>query len=831
MPPLQPSCADRNATRRTSLPLVESLARDVRFACRALRRDATVATFAILIAGLGIGASTTVFSIVQALLFRPLPFAEPDRLVWIANGDSENLSAQTVQVSNLLELTEQSRSYTGIAGFYPFYAPGDIRLTGATGEPERLTGVPITQQFFPLLGITPLVGRTFDADESQWNAPRTVVLGHAFWERRFAADRQIVGRTIILDGAPSTVIGVLPPSFDFAAIFTPGRRVDLFLPYPLSPETNRKGNTLALIGRLRDGVQIEAARNEARSIGRRIVTGNVGGVSRNKLDPRVSPLRERISGRFQPALLALIGAVGFLMLLVCANLSNLLLVRASIRQREMAVRAALGATRAHVMRQMLVESLLLSIGGALLGLALAIGGTRLVAQLQGTTLPLLSDVQVDGVVLGFTVLVALATGIGFGMLPALQASGIPLTTVLADGSRGSTGGRSGWVRRSIVVTEIALACVLLTGAGLLTRSLTRVLDTDLGFASENLLAIRVDPHRSGTTLAQRNAYFDDVVRSVSAVPGVERLGLTDALPLGDNFGWRRWGASASEQPRGDYQGPQPLVRMIDEAYLGAMRIPLRAGRAFTAADDSASEPVIIVNETLATVMWPGTDPIGKVVHTSGKTRRVVGVVGSVRYFALDRDVDAEMYLPLRQTGDYQSVDLVIRSAMAPTSIAASVRAVLKRVDPSLPVVEFRTMEQLVDRSLFARRFVVLLVTGFAAFGLLLSALGIYAVISYSVNQRTQEMGIRMALGATPRDVRAHVLGETGTLVVAGLACGLPLSWMAARAISGLLFDVGASDPTTFVATLAILSTVAALAGYVPARRATRVDPAIALRPR
>jgi ABC-type antimicrobial peptide transport system permease subunit len=241
--------------------------------------------------------------------------------------------------------------------------------------------------------------------------------------------------------------------------------------------------------------------------------------------------------------------------------------------------------------------------------------------------------------------------------------------------------------------------------------------------------------------------------------------------------------------------------------------------------------VIIVNETLATVMWPGTDPIGKVVHTSGKTRRVVGVVGSVRYFALDRDVDAEMYLPLRQTGDYQSVDLVIRSAMAPTSIAASVRAVLKRVDPSLPVVEFRTMEQLVDRSLFARRFVVLLVSGFAAFGLLLSALGIYAVISYSVNQRTQEMGIRMALGATPRDVRAHVLGETGTLVVAGLICGLPLSWMATRAIRGLLFDVGASDPPTFVAALAILSTVAALAGYVPARRATRVDPAIALRPR
>ena len=605
--------------------------RDLRFAWRALRRDATVTMFAIVIAGLGIGASTTVFSIVQALLFRPLPFSEPDRLVWVANGSSENLSAQTVQVSNLLELTEQSRSFKGVAGFFPFYAPGDIRLTGA-GEPERLTGVPVTQQFFPLLGVRPLLGRTFDERESRFKGPKAVMLAYDFWQRRFAGDRNIVGRSIILDGEPSTVIGVLPASFDFAAIFTPGRRADLFLAFPLSPETNRQGNTLALIGRLRDGAQLAAAQNEATDIGRRIQTGNVGGVSRNAFDPRLSPLRERISGRFQTALVALIGAVAFLMLLVCANLSNLLLVRASIRQREMAVRAALGAARAHVMRQMLAESLMLGLGGASLGLALAVSGTRLVARLQGTTLPLLSDVRVDGVVLGFTVLVAVVTGIGFGMLPALQASSVPLSTVLADGSRGSTGGRSGWVRRSIVVTEIALGCVLLTGAGLLTRSLARVMDVDLGFNADRLLAIRVDPGRAGTTLAQRNAYFNDVVRSVSAVPGVQQLGLTDALPLGDNFGWRRWSASANRVQPND-QDPQPLVRMIDEGYLAAMRIPLRAGRAFTTADDAAGEPVIIVNEMLAAVLWPGTDPLGKVLKTSGQARRVVGVVSSVRYFA------------------------------------------------------------------------------------------------------------------------------------------------------------------------------------------------------
>jgi predicted permease len=805
--------------------------RDVRFAWRALRRDATVTTFAIAIAGLGIGASTTVFSIVQALLIRPLPFSEPERLVWIANGTSENLSAQTVQVSNLIDLTEQSRSYTMVAGFFPFYAPGDIRLTGDTGEPERLTGVPVTQTFFPLLGVTPVVGRTFDDRESRQNGPKAVILAHELWQRRFGADRNIVGRAIILDGEPNTVIGVLPPSFDFASIFTPGRRVDLFRAFPLSPERNRQGNTLALIGRLRHGVTLAAAQNEATSIGRRIVPGNVGGVSRNAFDPKLSPLRERISGRIQTALVALIGAVAFLMLLVCANLSNLLLVRASIRRREMAVRAALGAARAHVMRQMLAESLLLGIAGAVLGLALAVGGTALIGRLQGTTLPLLNDVRVDGVVLGFTMLVALVTGVGFGALPALQASSVPLSTVLADGSRGSTGGRSGWVRRTIVVTEIALGCVLLTGAGLLARSLTRVLDVDLGFTPDHLLAIRVDPSRGGTTFAQRNAYFDEVVRSVGAVPGVQRLGLTDALPLGDNFGWRRWTASANGADQQDEPKPQPLVRMIDSGYLSAMRIPLRAGRAFSAADNADGEPVVIVNETLAARLWPGMDPIGKVLNTSRQARRVVGVVGAVRYFAVDRSVDAEMYLPMGQTGDYASVDLVVRSVISPKSVAAAVRAALKRVDPSLPVIEYRTMDELVDHSLFARRFVVTLVSGFAVFGLLLSALGIYAVISYSVNQRTQEMGIRMALGATPRDVRSHILGETGTLLFAGLACGLPLSWMAGRAISGLLFDVGPSDPPTFLVALAILSGVATLAGYVPAHRATRVDPAIALRPR
>jgi len=806
-----------------------NVGRDIRFAIRSLRFDKSAAVFSIAIAGLGIGASATVFSICQALLLRPLPFEKPDRLVWIANGTSENLSAQTVQVGNLIDFREQTRSFDGVAGFYQFYAPGDIHLTGG-GEPERLTGVPVTQTFFPLLGVRPEVGRFFDDAESRQGAPKTAVLDHEFWQRRFAGNRGIVGRSIILDGQPVTVIGVLPASFDFEATFIPGRRVDLFVAFPLSPETNRQGNTLALVGRLRDGVTVRRAQAEATLIASRLRTGVVENARRrNGFDPRLTTLRDHISGRFVPALLVLAGAVGFLVLLVCANLSNLLLVRASRRQREMAVRAALGASRWDLVRLLLVESLVLCVAGAAVGLVLATTATTLVSRLQGTNIPLLNDVRVDAVVLGFTMLVTVVTGVVFGLLPAFQASANALPTALAEANRGSTSGRGGRARRAIVVAEVAFACVLTTGAGLLIRSLERVLDVQLGFTTENVIAVRVDPSRAQSTGAQRDAYLAEIVRAVGPVPGVQALGLTDALPLGDNFGWRRWDASAPESPRGDDR-IQPLVRVVDDGYLAAMKVPVRAGRVFTSADDRSHEPVIIINETLAGALWPGKDPIGRILKTSGVERRVVGVVGGVRYFGLDRALDAEMYLPLGQTGDYASLDLVVRGAIPTAALAAGVRAALRGVDSGLPLAEFRTMEDLIDHSVFARRFTVLLVAGFAGFGLILSCLGLYAVISYSVSQRTQEIGIRMALGATPGNLRTTIFGETGVLVMLGIAAGLPASWMASRAIRGLLFDVPASDPVTYGVVLAVLAAVAVLAGYVPARRATQIDPAVALRP-
>jgi putative ABC transport system permease protein len=808
---------------------LESVARDARFACRALGREAAFTTSAIAIAGLGIGASATVFNVFNTLLIRPLPFEAPDRLVWIANGTSENLSAQTVQVVNLQTLLGESQAFADMAGFSPFYGTGDVRLTGA-GEPERLTAVPVTERFFPLLGIVPHVGRLFTSEECLQDAPKTALLDHAFWRRRFAADPHVVGRTIVLDGDATTIVGVLPATFDFAGTFTPGQGADIFVPFPFSPRTNRQGNTLALVGRLKPGWDVPRAQAEATVIGARMTPGVVidNTFRRNGFRPVLTPLQDRISGRFRAALLSVAGAIGLLMLLVCANLSNLLLTRASVRQRDIAVRAALGAEWHQVMRPVLVESLILAGAGGVLGLAIAASTSHLVSHLSGTHIPLLQDVRIDGAVPIFVVAIALVMGFAFALLPALHVSRVAPQPVLARAGRGSIGSLGVWTQRAIVVAEIALVCVLVTGSGLLIRSLVSVLNVDLGFEAEHVMAVRVDPMRRSSTLDSRNLYFDELLQNVRTLPGVEAAGLTDALPFGDNFGWRRWGASTPGRVETPGARLNPLVRMIDEGYFTAMKIPLRAGRAFASTDTPTNEPVIIVNEALAEILWPGQDPLGRVVTTSGRDRRVVGVVGGAKYFAPERDSGPEMYMPLR-TGDYQVVDLVVRSAIPPASLGTVLRDVLRRSDRELPLTEFRTMGQLVERSLFSRRLVMQVIAGFAAFGLIVASLGVYAVISYAVSQRRQEIGLRIALGASPRQVQQRVLGQTLVLAVVGVGVGLPLSWGAARAIEGQLFGVTSSDPATFGGTLVVLMAVVALAGYVPARRAARVDPLIAMR--
>jgi predicted permease len=476
---------------------------------------------------------------------------------------------------------------------------------------------------------------------------------------------------------------------------------------------------------------------------------------------------------------------------------------------------------------MLTESVALSCCGAALGLILAVVGTRAVAHLDAFNIPLLASVRLDADALGFTLLAAVLTGILFGLLPALQVRAFAVGEALKDGSRGSSGGhRNGWVRNGLVVSEIAFACTLLVGAGLLMRSFVRVLDLNLGFEPERAATMRVDPSFRFSGSTQRNSYMDEVLQRTRSLPGMRAVGLTDVLPFA---GDRSWQVSGKGQiyPKGQYP-PEPFVRVVSEGYFESLGIRLQAGRRFTERDRESSEPVVIVNETLARTLWPGQEAVGQIITQDGG-RRVVGVVADVRHEALEKVGGAEMYLPMRQTGDYGSMNLVVRTALPPDGLASSVRAALRPIDPNLPVSEFRTLQDLVDKAVSPRRFLVLLLAGFAGFALLLASLGIYAVISYSVNQRTQEIGIRMALGASATSLQSRILLRTMGLAALGLALGMAASRALTGALESLLFGVTPGDPVTFVGIGALLIAVAAGAGYIPARRASRIDPMAALR--
>jgi predicted permease len=802
---------------------IASVRQDLRYSFRTLRRDAGFAAFATVIAGLGIGASATVFSVLNALLLRPLPFADPERLVWVANHDTSGLSGQTTQVGYMLDLRERTQTLSALAGYFAFYGVGDNVMTGR-GEPERVNGVKVSDNFFQILGVQPQLGRTFTAEECQWHGPKAVLLSHTLWSRRFASDPSIVGTSVTLNDEPHTIVGVLPESFDFASVFAPGSRFDLYFPFPLSPETNRYGNTMAMIGRLKRGVSPTQAQSEIRTLGAQASREHP---ERNSFEGYVTPLTGHVNGRMRPALWVLAGAVGVVMLIVCANLSNLLLARTASRQKEIAIRTALGASRRRLIGQMLTEGIVLSSSGAALGLLLAIGGTRALAHLDAMSVPLLPRAHVDPATLGFTLALALVTGIVFGLAPAFQTPEAMLHDALKDASRGSTGRRRTWMRNALVVSEIAFACVLLVGAGLLLRSFIRVLDVNLGFRPTRAMTIRVDPDRSYSTRDQRTVYFDEVLRRVRAIPGVEGAGITDALPLGRN---RTWGARAKGVTYERGKGPSAFPRIVSDGYLAAMGIPVIAGRDISERDTSSSEPVIVINQTMARALWPGQDPLGKIVlNACSPERHVISVVGDVRHLALEQTSGNEMYIPMRQCGDQPSADLVIRSTREEAQIAAAVRAALKPLAPNLAGNEFRTLQQLVDKSVSPRRFVMLMLGGFAIFALVLASLGIYALISYSVGQRTQEIGIRMALGASARDVQTRIVLQTLRMAAAGMAIGMIGAWLLTRSLTGLLFGISATDPATFVGMLAALAIVATFAGYVPARRASRIDPVVALR--
>lgn len=806
------------------LPLWDTLAQDVRYAFRTLGRERGFFAAAVLIIGLGIGATTAIFSVLDAVLLRPLPFREPERLARVANAATGGLSAVTSRSANLRDWRRRNESFEDLAGYFAFFDYGSYNLVGR-GAPERLVGVGVTENFLDLLGVAPELGRNFVHEECVWNGPPAALLTHGLWERRFSSDRAIVGKAITLNGKATVVVGVLPRSFDFASVFSPGSRIDLLTPFPIADETDRWGNTLAVIGRLKPGVTTESAQAELDLINQRLQEADPG---RWGLGAVVSPLREHIAGQFRPALIVLGGAVGLVLLIVCANLSNLLLARAASRRKEIAVRSALGAHRGRLVRQTLTESLVLSGCGALLGVLVALAVTRVVSATTAVSIPLLRAAEVNVTALVFTVIVAVATGLLFGSVPALQISGGGEHDALRDANRGSTGGkRRTWIRGALVVSEVALACMLLVGAGLLLRSFLTLLEVDLGFRPEHAIAWRVDAGDRYPKHPDRVVFYERLLNEIRAVPGVESVGMSDTLPLGRN---RSWGIAAkgAVYARGEY--PNAFPRMVDSGYIETMGIPLVAGRDFSEDDTTDNAKVIIVNETAARRLWPGRDPIGQLAILGDEEEwRVVGIVRDVRHSSLEEEASPEMYMHVRQQEDWGAIDVVIRTTLPVERLAATVRSILRKADPALPTDDVQTLGQIVDRAVSPRRFVVYVIGAFALMAALLASLGIYGVISYAVTQRTQEIGIRMALGASPGNVRRQVITNTLVLASVGVLLGLAGSIALARLMSSLLFGITPADPLTLAVTVATLTLIAGLAGSLPAHRASRTDPIAALR--
>ena len=650
------------------------------------------------------------------------------------------------------------------------------------------------------------------------------LLSYPFWKRQLGGDRSIVGKAINLSNTSVIVIGVLPDTFDFGSVFSPGAKVDLFAPY-IMDDFRDDGNDLALVGRLKHGVTLAQAQSEADQLFPQLYFEHKHPEYGKGYTGQVTGLKDYVSGKLRRSLIVLWCAVGLILLIVCVNLSNLLLARAAARSKEFAMRRALGARRWRLVRQLLTESLILATVGAVLGLGLAYVILSYLAHQGSIALPLLTMVRVDGTVLEWTLLIAVGSAVLFGPAPGLRMSGGNLQEVLKD-SGASAGRKHNRMRSTLVITEIALACVLLVGAGLLLRSFLRVLDIDLGFQPSRAAAISVD-YDDGGNPAKRAAIWQEIVRQSSMIPGVEAAGISDNLPMSRN---RSWGIAAKGEEKRDDLGYLPVfVYIVSPGYLKAMGMRLMEGRDISWEDMSNNRSVVIINETVARKLWPGQDPIGRTALAGGTEPQVIGVIADVRESGAEDNAGAQMYLPATKQFGPEGANLVVRSKLPPTAVATSVMGTLRQINPGQPATEFKPIQGLVDRATSPRRFFVLLVGTFACLGLLLASLGIYGVVSYSVTRQTQEIGIRMALGATETRVQLDVIWETLRLALIGIALGMMASLAVARLIASLLFQTAPTDPFTFAGVVVLLGTVALLAGFLPARRASTIDPMVALR--
>jgi putative ABC transport system permease protein len=802
---------------------MQTLLQDLRYGLRILVNQPGFSLIAIITLALAIGANTAIFSIVDAVLFSPLSYPDSERLVKVNRVDFKRprLGSPTSPL-NFLDWRNQNQSFEYLGGYLETTA---FNLTGA-GEPERITGSLVSDSLFPALGVTPLLGRNFAPEEDRKDGPKVVILSHSFWSRHFGSMPQVLGQTLTLNGQAHTVIAVMPADFNF-----PSTQAQLWVPFAATYEDGGRGNFFVdVIGRLKPGVTLDQAQAELNNVaaGLERLYPEVNAGSRVAL----VPLQEHLTSKVRRPLLLLLGAVAFTLLIACANVANLLLARATVRTREIALRCALGASRARIVGQLLSESLLLSVAGAVVGLFIAYWGVKVLVA-SGADLPRLGEIAIDGRVLGFTALVAVVTGLLFGLAPALQASKPNLEEALKAGSHRASGS-SRW-RAGMVITQVALSLVLLIGAGLLLRSLARVLAVNPGFTTQNVLTFDVALPWPAYQREEAGRFFQEALHRVAALPGVKSVGATTALPLSreNNARYFTVEGRVGDDPR-DYTIASH--RLVSSGYFQTLGFTLLKGRFFTEQDSGENVAPVIVNQTFARTYFADQEPLGK-RFKMGETANspfpwmtIVGVVGDVRHTSLEADAKPEFYRPfLRNRDTERKMTFAIRTTPEPEKLVASIRHEIQALDHAQPIANVSTLEQLVERSVAQRRFSLWLLGLFSLMALLLAVIGIYGVMSYAVSQNTREIGIRMALGAQTRDVLRLIVGQGILLTTIGVLVGLGASFALTRLMVSLLFGVSPTDLLTFGTVALLLIIVALLACYLPARRATKVDPLVALR--
>ena len=812
---------------------MDSLLQDLRYSLRRLAKSPAFTLVVVLTLALGIGANTAIFSVVNAVLLRPLAYREPDRLVTIEHSYPSlgDLKAP-VSAPGFRDYQARLHSFQSMAIETNWAA----NLTGV-GEPARIQGARVTGRFFATLGIPALIGRGLLPGEDSAGHEHVVVLSYGLWQRLFGGQRNVVGQSLSLNGEPYEVVGVMPEGFRDVN----NRAVEIWRPIVFKPEElvdgDRTREYLNLVARLKPGVPLEQAVAEVQTLAHQLKAQYPDAYSPD-WTLLTSPLGQRAVGPVRPALLVLLGAVGFVLLIACANVANLLLARAAARSKEIAVRTALGASRERLVRQLLTESLLLALAGGVLGLGLAFWGVRSVAALNPGNLPRADEIGVDAPVMLFTLAVSVLTGLLFGLAPAVQTSAVDLHGALKEGGRGSAGDRGGQsLRRMLVVAEVALALTLLTGAGLLVKSFARLQGVNPGFDPDHLLTVNLAlPPARYPSDTQQVAFSDQVLPALASVPGVRAAATTSVIPFGGNWSTASFEVEGYQPPKGQ-PNPWGDLRIVSPGFFETLRIPLRAGRVLSDQDRAGSRLVAVVDDELARRYWPNADPIGQritygppagVTDTSAREWiEVVGVVGHTKHEGLDAENRVQVYLPYAQQAT-PFLTVVLRTAGDPSRYAGAARRAVQSIDPDLPLANARTMDELIAQSVGQRRLSMLLLSVFSGIALVLASIGIYGLMSYSVAQ-SRELGVRIALGAARSDVLRLVLRQGMVLALVGIALGVGAAFALTRVIASQLYGVTATDPATFALVAILLAITALAANLIPALRATRVDPAVVLR--